>query len=710
MTLLLLLCGCSGRPVEPVDTPSASEDTRSSKAQEEPPVEPTPPEAVAGADRQVPAAAAIDVGKDVADDPKEQEATGDDKRATLHTVPRPILKQVTVEGTCNKGSLFGYPAVAVQRLVAFMKDDPRYHRFEMTSLRLTVGAVLSGKLHDEDLPNQPPGVDSIRVVAVADAAIALEKSRDRSQGTWRLSVLPDGTYLVADLDNTPFGGADISREVARIASAGKSLRSGVARRQHRGLLAFWRQPKLSLVPDIIPILDSEEKVVDPFAHGDTATGPVYIRREVSLGSQARRVAHRAVARLRDRHSPARGDSAKVWREWWRKTLELEPFPRIEVEATEATALTTLGTSKSWPVQRIDPRGRFAVIGVSRLNPPVNNAHSGIRLVEMGSPMEDDFIYKPPLDERNCVPTGLAVGWRKEAIAVAWKEYGYDKKRNTVKFLCLDPKRRSGQPVDLKLKGMSHLAMCPWGKNNWLLACAAKPADLDPTDRSSRQLKEIYLAVLDSSGNIQRRTLALELPVTPMFSYHDMVSAMSMAGTPEGPAITYMDTKIGKTMGAYLALLTPELKMRRTVRIDDPNQRGFISCTHVAFDGQTLCAAWIHNNTLLFVRTFSLLGDPSSDARLVADAVTEITRPTPIANGFVIAWTDSSETRFQVRLAAIGATGAVGEHKVVRDGKAMLRPIALAVRDGKARVMMHSWHTYPRRILLKDVTLDGAEPE
>ncbi|MHC4252298.1 MAG: hypothetical protein ACYS9X_24535, partial [Planctomycetota bacterium] len=581
-----------------------------------------------------------------------------------------------------------------------MKDDPRYHRFEMTSFRLTVSAVLAGKLHDEDLPNQPRGVDSIRVVAVADAAIALEKSRYRSQGSWRLSVLPDGTYLVADLDDTPFGDADISREVAEIAGAGKSLRSGVVRGQHEGLLAFWRRPRLSLVPDIIPILDSEEKVLDPFAHGDTPTGPVYIRHEVSLGSQARVVASFAIARLRDRHSPTRADPAQVWREWWRKTLELDPFPRIEVEAPEATTLTTLGTSKSWPVLRIDPRGRFAVIGVSRLYPPVNNAHSGIRLVEMGSPMEDDFIYRPPLDEHNCVPTGLAVGWRKEAIAVAWKEYGYDKERNTVKFLCLDPKRRNGQPVDLKLKGMSHLAMCPWGKNDWLLACAAKPADLDPTDRSSRQLKEIYLAVLDSSGNVQRRTPALELPVTPMFSYHDKVPAMSMAGTPEGPVITYMDTKIGKTMGAYLALLTPELKVRRTVRIDDPNQRGFIFCTHVAFDGQTLCAAWIQNNTLLFVRTFSLLGDPTSDARLVADAVRETTRPTPIANGFVIAWSDSSETRFQVRLAAIGATGAVSKHRVVRDGKAMLRPIALAVRDRKARVMMHSWHTYPRRILLK----------
>jgi hypothetical protein len=280
-----------------------------------------------------------------------------------------------------------------------------------------------------------------------------------------------------------------------------------------------------------------------------------------------------------------------------------------------------------------------MIGVSRLQPEVNNVRSGIRLVEIGTPLEDDFVYKAPIDEINCKPTGLAVGWRKESIAVAWKEYGYDKKRNTVKFLSLNPKRRDGVPVDLELKGMSHMAVCPFGKEHWLLACAARPADLDPTDRSSRELKEIYLLLLDSSGAVLRRTPPLKLSFAPMFSYVDSIHALSLINTPEGPTIAYVDTKVGKRMGAYVALLTTEMEVKRVVRIDDSKQMAFVSHTHIASNGKALCAAWIQRNNELFVRAFSMLGDPLSDPHMIAKPAGVVARPAPIPEGFVIAWTD-----------------------------------------------------------------------
>jgi len=637
--------------------------------------------------------------------PKASEAVITPKRGGQPEAPA-VAEEVTVGGSWGEGSIRSLDVMTVRRILASQKGDPRLHKYEIRAFDISVNAVPKGDLHDSDFPERPVGVKNISVVAVADAAIALQKFRGGKRGTWTLTVLPDGSYRVADLSRTPYGARDIAPEKAAIAEVAKELESGDPDRQYEAVRKFKDMKSLSLVPYVLPLLDSEAKVTVPDAgHWDGPTGGGVIPADSTLGAEARTALARVTGPLRDRHSPGRRDGEAVWREWWSEVLETEPFPRVEVEPGEVTTLTALPMNQSWPIPRIDPRGLYVVIGISRLQHPMNGVRSGIRLLEVVSPLADDFIYKVPLDEVNCEPSGLAVGWTENSVGIAWKEYSYDNKLNRVKFLSLDLKQRGGVPVDLGLQRISHMSLCPFGKGNWLLACTSKPDDLDPGNYSGRDQKELFLLVLDSAGAILRRTQPLDLSVAPRFGYHDGVQVVSVVDTPEGPAVAYAN----KREGAFLLMLNPELGIRRVVQMNDPEESGHGFQPQLAFDGKSLCAVWIqtdNDDPRLFVRTFNSRGDPLSKAQAVAEPARVMARPVPLPDGFVVAWIDSSQTPNQVRLATVGSHGAIGETKIVFDGKAMVNPIGLAVYNGKARMMMYYWLNYPHRMLLKDVALDG----
>jgi hypothetical protein len=79
-------------------------------------------------------------------------------------------------------------------------------------------------------------------------------------------------------------------------------------------------------------------------------------------------------------------------------------------------------------------------------------------------------------------------------------------------------------------------------------------------------------------------------------------------------------------------------------------------------------------------------------------------PVVCQNGFALAWTCKDFSANQVRLGIVSCNGPEEKQYVVYNGKALVKPIELAVVDTKARIMMYDWQLYPHRLLLKEITL------
>jgi hypothetical protein len=259
------------------------------------------------------------------------------------------------------------------------------------------------------------------------------------------------------------------------------------------------------------------------------------------------------------------------------------------------------------------------------------------------------------------------------------------------------------PVDLSLKRVSHMALCPLPSREWLLICTAKPQDIDPNEYRDRDRKEIFSLRLDSSGEILERTPPLDLSARSSFSYRDGIWALHAVLTPKGPALAVVNERIGP----FLLLLDHELKVRGLSQINDPRSSGSSLMSRLAWNGKVLCAAWIqrHNDgERLCVRQFDGEGQPLAGVQQVAECVRAMAGPVTWQDGFAVTWTDFSQTPNQVRVCNISNDGRGEKQHVVFNGITLVDPIELAVLGTKAKVMMYDRRLYPRRLLLKEIAL------
>jgi len=612
--------------------------------------------------------------------------------------------KVTIRASSGGDGSLGYSSV--RRLIAWRRGDLYIAKYYKTMVYLHVEEILEGSLRDPDFPKRPVGVNNLRVIVINDAGIALEEcDRDDREGQWTLSRLPDGTYCVMDPDHTPLGGHDITASKNALSEITDDLKSDDPGRQNSALQRLKEIRYFSCIPLLFPILESKAKVIVPdgmhvmFSDGVCKPFPV----ESTLGAQARKALVRLTGPLRTRYSPTEKDDEQIWRKWWHDVLNTEPFPEIDPVPGPVTVLAELPMNQSWPEPHLNPEANRAFVGVSRYQYPVDGARSGILLLDIDRPGKPDFVYKVPLDERNCEPTGLATAWTDTHGAMAWKEYFYDEELLRVKFMALNLQHPVGRPVDLGLKRVSHMSLCPIANGDWLLACAAKPEDFDRSKRSQRGRREIFLLILDSSGKVLQRTPPLDLSVMPNFSYHDRIRILSAVSTPKGPALTYVD----EDKGAFLLLLDHNLGIRKLVLINDPKIPGHGFMPRLACSGNVLCTAWIQIDNYqnrLFVRQFDIDGESPTEVRQIAEPVAAMTDPVPCDRGFVIAWTDSSQTPNQVRLCSISNNGVPGRGSIVFAGKATAHPIEVGLDNGTIKVMMYDRQLYPYRVLLKEIVL------
>ena len=134
------------------------------------------------------------------------------------------LPKVRIEASLG-GSGERKDRMSLRRLIAWRSGDVYFRSGPMISLH--VEKVLNGSLHDPNSAQRPVGVNNLYVIAINDAAIAVEKfEARREKGIWTLSKLPDGAYFVATLADTPYKFEDITPEkntVDAIITAGEKI-------------------------------------------------------------------------------------------------------------------------------------------------------------------------------------------------------------------------------------------------------------------------------------------------------------------------------------------------------------------------------------------------------------------------------------------------------------------------------------------------------
>jgi len=503
------------------------------------------------------------------------------------------------------------------------------------------------------------------------------------------------------LVDTPLRSKDITTEKDAIVAIGDDLKSGDVDRQYQALQQLKEVNSFRYVELIFPLLDSEQKVIVPNAMSVSGGegGGKMLSAESTLGAEARKVLLRLTASLRNEDSPSESDDEATWQRWWKGILAIEPFPDVYVERGPIKVLAELPMNQTWPEIRLSPDGTHALLGVSRYEYLVDNTRSGIRFLDFERLAENDFVYKVPVKEINAEPTGLAVSWANNAVAVAWKEYFYDENLLRVKFMPLSFPSISSAPIDLDLKRISHMALCPFGHEQWLLICAAKPEDINPKKRRDRERREIFFLKLDSSGRVLLRTPPLEMPVQPNNDYYDGIRTVNAVSTPKGTAVVFVNERIGP----FLLLLDNELNVRGLTQINEPWLRLSTFTSRIAWNGRVLCTSWVSRKQL-FVRQFNEDGQPITKPQQVATSIDTMSGPVVCQNGFALAWTCKDFSANQVRLGIVSGNGPEEKQYIVYNGKALVKPIELAVVDTKARIMMYDWQLYPHRLLLKEITL------
>jgi len=606
------------------------------------------------------------------------------------------LPKVTVEASLGGEGYLN--KIGMCRLVAMCNGD--LYRYSV--LTLHINKVVEGNLYDPNFAGRPIGVNNLYVVVINDAAIALDKfGTRRVKGIWKLSTLPNGAYIVSSLADTPFNSEDITTEKNVIVTIGDDLKSGDAERQNWALQKLKEIKSFTHIELIFPLLDSDQKVIVPnaicvsYKDGSHAMFP----KESTLGAEARKVLLQLTASLRREDSPAEKDDGIVWQRWWKGILDIEPFPEVYVEQVSSKVLAILPMNQTWPEIHISPDGTRGLIGVSRYQYLVNNARSGIRLLDFKRSSDDDFVYKVPLKEVNAEPTGLAVAWAKNAVAVAWKEYFYDENLFRVKFMALSFSGPTTDPIDLNLKRVSNMSLCYLGDEQWLLFFTAKPEDYDPKNHSDRKRRELFVMKLDSSGRVLLKTPPLEMPFQPNNDYSHMVRTVTAVSTPKGTAVVFTNEDIGP----FLLLLDKELKVRRLTQINDMKLRQSTSESRLSWNGKVFCTSWISQNKL-FVRQFNEDGKPITKPQQIAASIVGMSGPVPCQDGFALVWTCRDFLINQVRLGIVSDNGSEKKQYIVYNGMPKVSPVELAVVDTKARVMMYDRQIYPRRLLLKDITL------
>jgi len=576
----------------------------------------------------------------------------------------------------------------MRQLIAWRKGDVRFAR--VGGISLGVRRIVEGRLHDRHFLKRPVGVALLDVIPLDSAAAGVDAARTRrARGIWKLSRLPDGSYAVLDLRDTPLAGAEATAELEATARMTAGLASHDPQAQYNALRLFRERCCPALVPRVIGMLGSNARVVVPDGlHWSGPDGGGVLPVDSTLGREAAAALPRVVAAFRTSDTPTGKATAAAWKAWWERVLKTEPFPRVVPDTVKSRELLALRLNQTWPEAFVSPDGRHAVISATRLERPLDGMQSGICLLELARGTKARWIYRVPPTDRNREPRPVQAAWGRNAVGIVFREFDGDEARSRLAFLAVSYAAVGpAQPRELPLKGTANLALSCNDKG-WLLAYMSQKGGA-------------FAVRLDESGSV----VGEPTQIAPDYAdgrghFHSGIENIPIVPTEDGAAVAYDGDR-----GAFLALLDRELKPRSTVRVDDPAPPRYSrSMPRVAWNGQRFLVAWIEEGgnipDRLYLRLFDKNGGPQCEPIQVADEAAAFAQPVPLKNGYLLAWVDHAVTPNRVSVGSVGNDARLTHITAVHHGLKPTYPIGLGVQGDVARVLVFDRSAYPHRFLMK----------
>lgn len=228
-------------------------------------------------------------------------------------------ERVTVEAKWDNtyGSL--HPCT-MRQLAAWRKGQVRFS--QVGYIRLQIRRVVEGHLQSPDFPKTPEGVWLRKVIPLDAAAAGVDAHKfdyDMVYGFWKLTLLPDGSYAVFNLEDTSLADAKSAAEIRSAARMTADLASDDTQVKCNALELFGQRRCPALFPKVFEMLESEAPVAD---------GRWLRSGRSTLGRVAAAVLLRATDRFGGSGKPSERDPSASWKAWWERILKTEPFPAM----------------------------------------------------------------------------------------------------------------------------------------------------------------------------------------------------------------------------------------------------------------------------------------------------------------------------------------------------------------------------------------------
>ena len=610
--------------------------------------------------------------------------------ATVAHAGQEPSERVTIKARW-RGSGGPLPWCRARQIIAWYKGDVRLSK-ESGILLLEVRRIVEGQLHDPHFLERPTGVALLEVIPLDSAAAGVDASRQGvvASGLWRLTRLPDGSYVVSDLQDTPFASPGSTAELDAVARMTADLASRDPQVKYNGLRLLRERCCPALFPQVLEMLGSDAPIT---ADGPNGTNMLV---KSTLGREAAKALYRGSWRFRDWGAPTDKSTPAAWKAWWEGLLRTQPFSPVVPDTVRCRDIIALRINQPWPEASVSPDGRHAVVTAPLLERPLDGMKGGICLLDLEADSRPEWFYRvPPARAVRKRPHSVRVAWGKDAICVIFREFDHDEPGSRLTFLTVDYRGQilvKPHKIPLKDTRSFALAACQSG---WLLAYVSRGG-------------AAFVVRLDGDGAILREPVQLARKRPDGSSHpHDRIHTISVTTTNSGSALA-----LGGDRTLFLSLLDRELNLRSTVRVDDPSLRNWSRADpRIAWDGQRLLVSWIQysgsTTNKLYLRLFDGSGRPQGQPTEVAEGATAIAPPVPLGDGYALAWVDHSTRPNLVRVVRIGSEGKLGPITAVHGGITPTHPIGLGAAGDTAHVLVHDRSTYPRHFLLKSQILGSG---